>query len=275
MASPPEVFVIATKHAQYAEEKFPEGSVVIDPWRYIPDQKGVTVRRLGQNKPELISLLIPSRGRPDWFTRMALSAFHTATHPRHLEIVLYLDEDDPKRESYPNFEQVKKIGGDRIVLSEMWNRCFEASRGEILMHCGDDIVFLTPGWDQCVRREFARSEDKVLFVHGDDLGPNGKVFGTHGFVHRRWVETLGYFVPPLFSSDWNDVWLNEIADAIGRRVLIPIETEHLHYTFGKAERDQTHHDREERGARDDVVALYKRTGKERKRDAEKLRRVMA
>jgi UDPglucose 6-dehydrogenase len=42
------VFFIGTKHSEFAEYKFPEGSVVIDPWRYIEDQEGVTVIRVGQ-----------------------------------------------------------------------------------------------------------------------------------------------------------------------------------------------------------------------------------
>lgn len=268
------VYVVATKHPEFAEQKYPEGSVVIDPWRYVPDQSGVEVRRIGENKPALISILLPSRGRPDWFTRMAFSAFKTATHPRHLEIICYLDGDDPKQVQYPNLVGVTYLTGERIILSETWNRCAQEARGEILMHCGDDVLFLTEGWDVIVRRAFEKSKDKLIFVHGDDLGPHGKEFGTHGFLHRRWVEEVGYFVPPLFSSDWNDVWLNEVANMIERRVVVPIVTEHLHYTFGKAERDQTHHEREERGARDDVVALYKKTVRERKNDAAKLEKAM-
>ena len=85
---------------------------------------------------------------------------------------------------------------------------------------------------------------------------------------------MGYFVPPLFSSDWNDVWLNEVAEKIGRKQLLNFVTEHHHYTFGKSERDQTHAEREERGLRDGVVDLYKRTQKERESDAAKLRAVM-
>ena len=42
------VFFIGTKHSEFADYKFPGGSVVIDPWRYIPDQEGVTVIRVGQ-----------------------------------------------------------------------------------------------------------------------------------------------------------------------------------------------------------------------------------
>ena len=44
----PSVFLIGTKHPEFQEFKFPEGSVVIDPWRYVPDSKGVTVIRVGQ-----------------------------------------------------------------------------------------------------------------------------------------------------------------------------------------------------------------------------------
>ena len=44
----PSCFLIATKHACFAEMKFPEKSVVIDPWRYIADQPGVHVLRVGE-----------------------------------------------------------------------------------------------------------------------------------------------------------------------------------------------------------------------------------
>jgi hypothetical protein len=207
---------------------------------------------------------------------MVASARRTAVYPRQIQIVAYIDLDDPRYGDYFDMpEPAYLISGERILLSEAWNQCYRRAGGQILMHAGDDIRFLTPGWDETVRQAFAESEDKILFVHGDDLGPHGQTFGTHGFVHRRWVETIGYFVPPLFSSDWNDVWLNEVAEKIRRRVLLPFVTEHLHYTFGKAERDQTHADREERGERDGVVDLYKSTAAERERDAEKLRAMMA
>jgi len=44
----PAVFVIATKHKYFGSLGFPTGSVVIDPWRYIQDQDGVDVIRLGE-----------------------------------------------------------------------------------------------------------------------------------------------------------------------------------------------------------------------------------
>ncbi|MBU0846733.1 nucleotide sugar dehydrogenase [Patescibacteria group bacterium] len=41
------VYFIATRHNLFAEKKFPKGSIVIDPFRYIPNQDGVDVIRIG------------------------------------------------------------------------------------------------------------------------------------------------------------------------------------------------------------------------------------
>jgi hypothetical protein len=271
------VFFIATAHDEYRTRRFPPGSVVIDPWRMIPDQPGVTVRRLGENKPATISILLPSRGRPDMFARLYHSIWTNAIYPRQIELVVRLDADDETKFEYPDPGpvQITYVVGARRLLSESWNECYRLARGEILMHCGDDVTFNTPGWDQVIRAEFAQSEDKILLVHGDDLSPNTDDLATHGFVHRRWVETVGYFLPPLFSSDWNDVWLTEVADVIGRRVKVPIVTEHHHWSLGKSELDRTHSERIERGESDDVEALYERTVEQRAYDADKLRAACA
>jgi UDPglucose 6-dehydrogenase len=43
------VYFIGTKHSRYADYKYPQGSVVIDPHGYIPKQDGVDVIYLGRN----------------------------------------------------------------------------------------------------------------------------------------------------------------------------------------------------------------------------------
>lgn len=44
----PAVFFIATKHPEFAEYRYPESSVIIDPWGYIPHGEGVYVKRIGR-----------------------------------------------------------------------------------------------------------------------------------------------------------------------------------------------------------------------------------
>ena len=50
----------------------------------------------------------------------------------------------------------------------MWNRCYEISSGDIVMHCGDDIRFRTKGWDTKVLNKFKEYKDKIVLVYGDD-----------------------------------------------------------------------------------------------------------
>ena len=45
----PCVFLIGTKHPDFINFNFPEGSVIIDPWRYMPDKSGIKIIRLGEN----------------------------------------------------------------------------------------------------------------------------------------------------------------------------------------------------------------------------------
>lgn len=47
------LFFVATRHAAYAEARFPAGSLVLDPWGYIGDQPGVTVERIGRRTQAL------------------------------------------------------------------------------------------------------------------------------------------------------------------------------------------------------------------------------
>lgn len=223
---------------------------------------------------EKISLLLPTRNRPDNIKRFWDSVQETADS--EVEVVVYIDSDD---ESY-NREEMRKAGikvvhGRRRILSETWNQCYSAATGDILGHMGDDIIFRTKGWDTKVRQAFAQYPDRIVFVYGDDGGPMSD-FGTHGFIHRNWVEAVGYFVPPYFSSDYNDTWLNDVAKLIGRHHRVDILTEHMHPAFNKAEWDKTHQERMERHRRDNVDDLYRSHEMQvrRQADAEKLREAM-
>lgn len=189
-----------------------------------------------------------------------------------------MDADDPDSVP-PHFTQdqrVTVVSRDRDVLSKCWNDAYDAADPEcdLFMHCGDDIVFRTEDWDLVVEEEFESWPDRLVFVHGRD-GIQDHVIGTHGFLHRRWVEVVGYFVPPLFSSDYNDLWLTEVADAIGRRRYIPsLYTEHMHPAANKAPIDKTHQERMARHEEDDVDSLYAETIDQRRADVAKLRKAL-
>lgn len=220
----------------------------------------------------MLSLLTPTRGRPAWVTRMVESAAATAT--TEIEFVFYVDDDDPTfPDELARDYDVIVLRGERIVLSEMWNACWRAASGPYFMHCGDDLVFRTEGWDTAAVATIDQYPDRICFAYADDGSPNGREFGTHGFLHANWCDTLGRFVPPYFSSDFNDVWLNEVAKKLGRHRLVEGQfIEHLHPAWGKAPLDATYEDRMRRHQADRPDRLYRNTHRRRREDVMKLRR---
>lgn len=228
-----------------------------------------------------ISLLCPTRNRLKFVVDLITSAIETAYRPEEIEFVFYIDNDDNSYKSlvkkiikrfgdeYNN--NIKLIYGERVVLSQMWNVCYKNASANIYMHCGDDLRFRTEDWDKTVIDKFNEFDDKIAFLYGlDGLYTKEHQFGTHGFIHENWVKTIGYFVPPYFSSDFNDTWLNEVAHLIKRHIFIDIYTEHLHPCVGKHIWDKTHRERLERHKKDNVQELYDSMIDKRKLDAEKL-----
>lgn len=179
---------------------------------------------------------------------MVESARATAMFPDLVEIIGVLDADDPTRDRYP--EDLIFTIGNRATLSSLWNDAAMDAQGEIFMQCADDIRFRSVGWDERVRLAFEEYPDKIVYVYGRD-GIADQRMATHGFMHRRWYNTLGYFTWPHFSSDYGDLWNHTIAERLGRLHYIEeVYTEHLHPAVGKAPMDQTHRERMERDETD-------------------------
>lgn len=217
-----------------------------------------------------ISILCPTRGRPENVKRLIKSLEDTSEEMP--EVVFYVDEDDENIEWMGR--KLRVVRGPRQTLSNCWNECAKVATGNILMVAGDDIVFRSKGWDGVVKRAFAGYPDRIVMVHGQDGSPHKDKFATHPFLHRKWVDALGYITPPYFSADYCDTWINEIANLLDRRVSLPFVHEHLHPYWGKAEVDETHKEKLARAAKDDVKEKYKQLAPQRLADVEKLRAII-
>lgn len=230
----------------------------------------------------MISLLVPTRGRPQNIVRFAESVANTATGL--VEVIWCVDQDDVLSrmavEDLPTDSYLpshRLLVGPRQIPCILWNQAAMIARGDIVGLMGDDIVMRTPGWDVLVSHAFDHIPDRIALVYGRD-GFRDEVHASHPFLSREWVEAVGYATPENFSQDMNDVWLNEVAEMIGRRVFLPdVFTQHLHPddpSLG-VELDQTYLDNMTRRDTDDTHALYGTLQAARDRDAEKLQQVMA
>lgn len=180
----------------------------------------------------MISLMTPSRGRPESLKRMAESARDTAAG--RLEIIVWLDADDPLLTENLHVCRQEKIlyqlGPRSIIHSSRWDRCLRLATGELLFHVNDDVILKTPCWDEIVEDFFAGSTDKLWLAGGDDAYLHSETLIPHPIVHRRWVESLGYFIPPYFDGEYGDTWASDLATRIVRMKFLPFVCEHMHYT---------------------------------------------
>lgn len=191
---------------------------------------------------DLISILVPTRNRPDNVTRLVSTVRDTASAPEKIEILFYVDEDD---DTFPNDLsgiRFKVVRGPRIWLSLAVNTLYVHSKGEILMPGGDDMIFQTVGWDQKIRDSFWLSQDKIKIVYANELGWHGEKIAIHGFFHRKWVQTVGTCVVPGRLAAY-DRWVTDVARKLGRlEFREDIEIPHLHYRQSnyKAPFDETY-----------------------------------
>lgn len=148
---------------------------------------------------------------------MVTSARETADE--EIEIVAVTDDDDKYVSRY-NFKNITHISvPHRHDMAGLWNLAVEYATGDILMMCGDDVVFETPGWDSTVEMTFDEVPDGILMVYGNDGSP--RQAPTLPFVTRTWVETAGEFTDEKLQGWFADEWIWSIAAELDRVVYLP------------------------------------------------------
>ncbi len=197
-----------------------------------------------------LSILLPTRNRPINIERFTRSVFSTATCPENVEILWYVDEDD--HVSLPKLEELKQkfhnlhwVVGPRIPLGQTVNRLYPIARSDVWGLFGDDVVLETAGWDWLILNHFDSCTDKITLAFPRDF-INNERFACHMFLHRRFVETLGYLTNPIYSARFLDTNNGEIMQNIAKATEDPsrfkyfgeIQARHLHYCNGTAPIDQ-------------------------------------
>lgn len=223
----------------------------------------------------MISVLLPTRKRPNQLEHMIKSLKEVSC--KFPEICIYVDNDDRAmidKLNYfvDNYGVVCSIG-PRLIFTDYWNKCYEKATGDILMMAADDIVFRTSGWDVMVEEEFAKYDDKIIAVCGHDTYI-GVCIPSHPILHRRWVETVGYFSPPGFAHGACDYWIDDVSKFIQRQRFLPFITEHMHHLAGKSAIDETYKDSLKRYEKDNLHEQYNSRFLERLSDATKLQAVI-
>lgn len=222
---------------------------------------GFTRRVLGApswHKPEpsiekqVVSILCPTRGRPELAQRMVDSALGTAQDG--VEIWLYVDPDEPDMSGYGHIHGAEVWHGDvSRGVGAAWNILARASSGSVMMMGNDDLVFHTAGWDRKIKEALHScsnvSKENTNSPHAQPLrlvwvdDGSGRASSCCAFpiIPRRWMDIVGYFTPECFHFLWHDTYVHDVAKRADLCQYIPdVLIEHCHFSFGKAEKDETY-----------------------------------
>lgn len=195
-----------------------------------------------------IAILVPSRERMNRRLTLIMSVLATVKDINNINIYIGVDEDDPTRETIKKIAKgipcVKivdiKNDGKFIGLGKMWNLCVAASNEEIISMIGDDMVFVTPNWDEILLQEFASApKDGIWGVHCND-GFHGPKLAVNFFCFRKYAELMnGKFMREEFKINWIDQWLHQIFESVNRlKYRGDIMIEHRHWVLGKDKKDK-------------------------------------
>jgi hypothetical protein len=189
---------------------------------------------------------MPTRGRPERARRFLQSVRETASVCERVEIILYVDLDDPESHGIADAAlDVQTIIGPRQSMGANNSACFERARGDIIVLVNDDVVIRTQGWDERIRKLDAQIADRIYLAYGNDEFKRASLC-TFPILSRRACQVLQEPYHHAYRGAFIDYHLMDIFQRLKRAgydrifYLPEVVFEHLHYRTGKAKYDETY-----------------------------------
>ena len=170
-----------------------------------------------------------------------------------IEVVLYLDEDDPESHDLRCEEiHLVKIIGPRMSMGGYNTACLQRSSGEIVILMNDDVLIRTPGWDCVIAGLAGTVRDRVFLAYTNDLHM-GKGLGTFPILPREACRVMARPYPDEYQGWFIDLHIFDVFKRLkhmgqDRIFYFPkVIFEHLHPDTGKADNDDTYQSRSRYG----------------------------
>lgn len=209
-----------------------------------------------------ISLLLPSRGRPQLAEQFLQSVVSRTADLLNVEVIIYLDSDDPTVDEYSTTMAdlpITKIVGPRIGMGACNTACLSEASGDIVILVNDDLIIRTDHWDQRIREVHARFSDQIYLAYCNDLFKESKNCA-FPILSKSTCSHLVEPYPKEYQGAFIDTHLLDIFQRLkyaGHDRIIYLEDvvfEHMHYRLGKSSYDDTYQARD-RFADDNVFLL--------------------
>ena len=162
-----------------------------------------------------ITVLLPTRGRPELLKRSIESLIDKASDPSQIELMLGIDEDDQATTEYIKdniapYLQDKGVEARANIFKPLGyenlhtyvNTLAGNGQGEWLFFWNDDGIMTTEGWDEVI--DSYTGQFKLLAPRDNH---NGHPYAIFPIVPRDWYILIGH----LSQNAQNDAWLSHIA----------------------------------------------------------------
>ena len=164
---------------------------------------------------EIISVLLPTRGRTEVLRKSLKSLVEKATKPERIEILFGIDEDDTDTLDYIKdviSVDLKELGIESRAsifkplgyenLHIYVNTLAGNAQGEWLFFWNDDCLMVSEGWDEVIDQY--NGQFKLL---GPKDNHEGHPYAILPIVPKDWFILMGH----LSQNAQNDAWLSHIA----------------------------------------------------------------
>lgn len=193
----------------------------------------------------MISVLLPSRGRPQSLAKSVGSLLNTAADPERVQVLVAADPDDEITRNLAvvlgDGESAAGARGDvRLwvaperygyqALHEYYNGLASLAKGDWCLLWNDDATMLTTGWDTVIH---AQDPAPAVLWLSSNQGMGGNFFPAWP---RAWSDHLGH----ISLSPNVDVWISEVGRRIGRERQIPVQVLHDRADVTGGHQDQTY-----------------------------------
>lgn len=204
---------------------------------------------------DCINVMVPTRCRVKngRLPRLVNSLVRCTENPENVCLTLFIDVDDVESREYAARLPVpfaydimlNTYSGEGPHLSRFYNAMYKGTRFNeretLVSMIGDDMEFLTEGWDSLVL-SYANLMDGRCLIYGDDCFRQHENMAVHFFTTRDLVNaTCHDFMWEMWRANMIDYVWTRIAQELGVLCYIPSLQIAHHHSSGVDGADATYH----------------------------------
>ena len=159
-----------------------------------------------------ISIVLPTRGRPNRLKSLLESIKKTTKFSDKIEIIIRVDNDEKdiyQKIKVSNLNYTFIYGPINSNMGKLNKDCIDKARGKIIFIINDDVIFQTHNWDIILKDKIKKFNTEIFLMYPDD-GLKGKKLSTFPILNRDTLLQNPNLLPDMYKGSFIDIHLMDI-----------------------------------------------------------------